>query len=159
MSEGSVTAAAVLSLLGGVLTTILGALYAFVYLPPGAGSVVYEDFGVVGGLAILAGMVLIIFGVGLIFTRDRRIGVGVAIIVVSALTFWGGFLFVPGIILCVVGGLLAILHEDLEQELPEQWGISAARQPPALLRECPSCGKPVGLATKSCPECGAQLSR
>lgn len=159
MPEGTLSAAIALSVLGGMLTIILGCLYLAEILLPGAGGVQYSDFEIVGGLTLLAGILLVVLGVGLALERESRAGIGVGIVVISAVTFWGGLLFVPGIILCVAGGLLAILHEDTDEELPNPWNRPAATGRPGPLQECPSCHQPVGLATRFCPECGAGLRR
>lgn len=158
MSEDSLTASVALAVIGGMLTIIVGGLYAFVSLPTGFEGFASTDFGLIGGLGVLAGIVLLILGVGLIFEPESHTGVGVGLIVVSALTFWGGSWFLPGIILCVAGGLLAIVHEEAEEKVADQRDLLAATRRPLPPQVCPSCGRPVGLERKTCPECGAQLN-
>lgn len=158
MSQDSLTSAAALSIIGGLLTIIIGGVDAAVSIPTGYNGLGSTETGLVAGLAVLAGIILLIFGVGLIWDPESHTGLGVALIVISVLTLWGGFAFIPGVILCVIGGLLAILHEEVEDKAVEQRGLLAATRSPTPQRNCPSCGQPVGLATNNCPECGAQLN-
>jgi hypothetical protein len=166
MSDRLLVASSVLVAVGGLLTIFTGVGYwaAVVALS----SVVTANTGgvvFIAVVAIIVGALLVFLSVGL-WAVESPTSLGVVIVILSALTFYLGTAFVPAIILCVVGGLLAIYYERSEEEPSLRTGLPAtvATIPnlgvsmALLSRTCPACGKPSGVASDNCPECGASLN-
>ncbi|HZY69933.1 MAG TPA: DUF6114 domain-containing protein [Thermoplasmata archaeon] len=146
-------AAFAVSLVGGLLVFIAGVFLAI------AGSVassagLYGAGSVLGGLGflgILFGFIVVALGALLFRDPESHVGYGIAILVFSLLSIFGGGGFILGLILGVVGGILASVFqpaEDLDL-LP-----SSVLTPE---RSCPQCGAISAGSALVCARCGASL--
>jgi len=149
------TAPFVLSLIGGILIVLASVFEIAV------GAVISQvGFGVGGGtfflsglLGVVAGVIVLVFGILVYVQPQHHVAYGAIILVfsiVSLLSFFGGF--VVGFILGLVGGVLAIAHKP--ESLPPPgfypW-------PPTMLRVCPRCGRVIDPYVRFCPHCGNAL--
>jgi hypothetical protein len=105
-----------------------------------------------GVLALFFGFVVLVSGIYLYFSPDQHVGVGIAIVILSLLSLIGGGGFVIGLILGVIGGILAIVFEP-ETDLWDDDFLPP--RPPVPGRTCPSCGQPVTPGLTNCARCGA----
>ena len=156
MDEDLPVGAFILSLIGGIL--ILG---AGIYLAIVGGSLAAAGNPVLGGVAqglgglgVFIGLLLVILSFALFIQPDHHVGYGVAIIVLSVMSVLTGAGFILGLILGLIGGILAILFQpsdDLELPpgplAPSTWG-----------RRCGNCQAWVSGPNRFCPQCGAPLN-
>jgi hypothetical protein len=164
MAERMLAAASVLVAVGGLLTIITGVVSWVQAATVSANITNYGEFEAAYILSILAGVALILLAVGFWVVHSLT-GVGVAAAIVSALTLYVGLGFLPAVLLCVAGGLLAALHDSFEELFAQGMsmragpgaphGSSPAQTIPG--RTCPACGSAVSVAAVRCPECGALL--
>ena len=148
----------ILSLLGGVLILAEGAILAALSSAVGSAGCVGcseagQVIGGVGAFGVLMGILVVILSVILLARPENHLGLGIAILVFSLLSFFGGAGFVLGLILGVVGGILAIVFvpEDDETPLPGDPGWIPARAPDW---PCPKCGAWVSGFSTVCTRCG-----
>ncbi len=103
------TAAVALAFVAGLLILIEGALVA------GAASAIPSSpaanlVGDLGGLGILFGILLFIFAALLWSKPDYHVILGVLVLVISFVSLFSGGGFFLGLLLGVIGGILAIIH-------------------------------------------------
>ncbi|MGA7861995.1 MAG: zinc-ribbon domain-containing protein [Thermoplasmata archaeon] len=165
MSENSLFAGAVLSATGGFVTFVIGAVVAGIGASGVAGNLVSGPIVGVGVAVAVVGIVLLLLGIALKLAPEIHTGLGIAIVILSSLTLFGGSAFYPGAALCIVGGVLGILSESEEEqvwEAADRGVASAARRidPSTSARRpgvCPECGRPTGESARVCPHCGTPL--
>jgi len=149
--------AGVLILLGGVLELwVAAALFGSGFVFPNNDWLV--AFGVVG---VSLGIFVVAFSVLLYFHPQHHVVFGVLILVLSLLSVldYGGFLV--GLVLGIVGGILAITWTPYRWTPPFYGPMSPAGWPyvpppysAASHRACLKCGRFIGLDSKFCPQCG-----
>jgi hypothetical protein len=149
-------AATVLTLIGGVLILGVGLVVASVGSTlASVGVGVGGALGALGALAVLLGIILLGLAVQLYRNPDSHTGYGIAIIVLSLLSIVGGGGAIIGLILGLVGGILAVVFHPSDEMEP----FPDVRSRSQGIRYCPSCGKaqdePWG--TRFCSHCGAPL--
>lgn len=132
-------AAFILALLGAIFIAVDG-LYHF-----GVGNFV------IGGVQIISGLLVLVFGVLLYLDPERHGIFGILVLVFSlfGLVGWSA-VAVVGSVLALVGGVLGIVHKP-NPATP----VMVCVQSPQ--RMCPKCGRAVGLDIKFCPFCGNAL--
>jgi hypothetical protein len=109
-----ILASSVLAVIGGLLIGLIGiasTIYVGAFVSPVAGWPV-QFFAI---LAMVDGVALVILSVGLWTSRYGQLWMGVTITVLSTLTLFVGTVFFPGVVLCVLGGILAVVHEGLDE--------------------------------------------
>ncbi|MDA4126068.1 MAG: zinc ribbon domain-containing protein [Thaumarchaeota archaeon] len=151
------TAAFVLSLIGGIITLILGSI-AGAGFAAGLFGLGTASLSVAIGAAIIflvVGLIcgiLIIVGAVLQYSEDKsRVRTGSIVVLVFTLvgipfTFFG----------LIIGGIMSIIGAVLGFT----WKPSTMVMPPAqptITRICPNCGRVVAEDTKFCPNCGKSL--
>lgn len=155
MDEDLPVGAFVLSLIGGFLILVAGVYLAIVgsVFSAAGNSVVGGIAEGLGGLGVLLGLLLVIFSFLLFFQPEHHVGYGVVIIVASLMSGVAGAGFIIGLILGLLGGILAILFEpsdDLDLPpgplAPSPWG-----------RRCENCQEWVTGKYRYCPQCGSPL--
>jgi hypothetical protein len=114
VSDEQPTAAAVLGIIGGVLVFIGG---IFLGAIGGAlnGAGYYQSGNAVGALGLfgdLLGIFIVIVSIRIYSDPEHHVGYGVTLIILGILSLGGGAGFFLGLILCVIGGILAIVWED-----------------------------------------------
>ena len=89
--------------------------------------------------------------VALWFKPESHKGIGVAIIVFSFLSILGGAGFILGLVLALIGGILAVVtqYEEGPGDFPG-WAPASA---------CTNCGRTVGANDAFCPSCGSPVRR
>jgi len=164
----------VLILLGGLAEVLSGILLQSTInsIVPGAGALVIIE-GVVG---LLLGLVVIYAAFRLKAQPGSARTWGVVIIVVALLSLFGGDGFFIGLILTLIGGILAVSwHPPVMPQpvygqpgygLPTNqptptgpWGPPAAPplQPGGAQRFCSYCGSPNVASAQFCAKCGAAM--
>jgi hypothetical protein len=109
-----ILASSVLAIIGGLLIGLIGiasAIYVGAFVSPVAGWAA-QFFAI---LAMIDGVALVILGLGVWTSRYGQLWIGVTITVLSTLTLFVGTVFLPGVVLCVLGGILAVLHESRDE--------------------------------------------
>jgi hypothetical protein len=114
-----ILAASVLAVLGGVLIVLIGGLSA-IFIGELPATVLSWPVQFLLILATIDGIALVILGLAVWTSRYGQLWMGLAIIVLSILTLFLGELFVPGVVLCVLGGIFTVLHEGLDEQFA-QW--------------------------------------
>ncbi|MCI4358146.1 MAG: hypothetical protein L3J95_00725 [Thermoplasmata archaeon] len=143
----------ILSILAGVLMIIDGAFLSI------AGGVVssagYADAGaLLGGLGFLGGFfgfIVVVLSILLFISPDSHVGYGIAILLLSLLSIVGGGGFIIGLILGVIGGIVAIVfvpEDGAGRPLPREVPGTARR------RFCAFCELPIPPKTATCANCG-----
>jgi hypothetical protein len=156
--------ACLLSSIGGALITVF-AVYELtlgIFDPSVVESVLPGSQPIVIALGVM-GLVVgpLIMGLSVQLRRRpasaRRLGWEVAVL--GLVSFFGGGGLYVGLVLSVVGGLLAVRWQPTVVARPLSY--SAPVPPPPLgsaLRPCPSCGATNVAAARYCATCGASLS-
>lgn len=152
--------AVVLAILGGLAIFFVGLFVAAVgsaiaTLTP-AGSLLALS----GGFAAFLGLLIILLAIYLVSHSESSVPIGLAIIVLSALSFVGGGGAFLGAILGIVAGVLSLIYQsDVDAielpDLPTSLGASAR-----IPVRCASCGFPRTAAEGSnrCGNCGAPIA-
>ena len=176
------------SLLGGLLIFIVG-----VYIGAIAGAAVdagYYEAGsilnAIGTLGVILGLVIVLLAVALWIRPQHHVGYGIGILVLSLVSLFAGAGLFLGLILGVIGGIMAIVWEDPDEadDLPPwpsavpSWSTAVPSWPSALpaasaapfprtpppppglapFRACPSCRKVIDRKLTVCSSCGAALT-
>ncbi len=133
------TAAYYLTLIGGILGIIIGAILIFV---------------IIGIWIVIANVLMIVYAKRLMERPAEHSTYGIYIIILS---IFGGLN--P---LCLIGGILAITYQPTPTQPPTQPYQTYApyTQPTAYAsaKYCPQCGNGVGAEAQYCPKCGNKLS-
>ena len=160
--------ALILSLIGGLIILVVGIYVGSVLgtFARATGGAAHGLLGLASGLGWLSaffGLLIIVLGVVVYAQPERHLGGGIGILVLSLLSLVGsGGLFI-GLILGVVGGILAIIFvptEDAEYLAGPPVGWTAARPlpgPGAAVR-CPNCGASALAGALRCPMCETPLA-
>ncbi len=168
-------AAFVLTLIGGILILLDGiydaAVAAFV------GSLVGAFFPGLGLLIIVLGIVALLFGIIILFgavqmrshPQSARTW-GAVVLVLGLISIVGGGGFVLGLILALVGGILAIVWHPpmpaasgmgmgapLTGGAAPPWNAPPPAAAPSGGRVCASCGSPNASGAQFCAKCGAPM--
>jgi uncharacterized protein DUF6114 len=123
-----------------------------------------------GGIAlvgVLFGLVLLAVAILLFVDSDNHTAYGVVLIVAGFLSLFGGGGFLLGALLGVVGGVMAIRFEVVNDDLDFEWeynrpriqaraGIPASR-PAATQGVCANCRSSVPPGADRCPNCEAPV--
>ncbi|HTT45582.1 MAG TPA: zinc ribbon domain-containing protein [Thermoplasmata archaeon] len=122
---------------------------------------------ILGAVGVVAGLLVILFALRLRSSPGAARTSGVVVLVMSLLSFVaGGGLFI-GLILGLIGGIMAISwHSPTPNpsthgpSYPNPWGGSATPPvPPGVAqRFCRSCGSPNVATAQFCAKCGASMS-
>lgn len=147
-------AAGLLVILAGLVTAAVGAIFTFFLFGVGA---------ILGLVGVLWGVLLIICAMRLKSTPNQHITLGVAIVVLSFLSFFGAAGgFALGFLLGLIGGMMAVAWSP-----PAPSDMSATAMPGATripvsagsgsTKFCPSCGAPVEAGAKFCRNCDKSL--
>ncbi len=162
-------AAIIASLTGGALIVIDGVPVAsaasIISSTASVGSPISQAASLVealGALRAFLGFVVLLLATGLYLGPEAHVGLGIAILILSFLSLVGGGGFIPGLTLGLVGGILSILFQPSEEELPAGWpGSTPARQPGgwevAARVTCPSCNSSLAPGTKVGERCDARI--
>ena len=170
MSDEEHPLAAILaSLIGGALIVIDGVRVA------SAASIISSTASVgspisraarrveaLGALSAFLGFAVLLRAIGLYLWPEAHVGLGIALLILSFLSLVGGGGFIPGLFLGLVGGILAIVFQPSEEELPAGGLGSTPARPPggwevAAWGTCPSCNSSLAPGTKVCERCGARF--
>jgi Family of unknown function (DUF6114)/zinc-ribbon domain len=171
-----------LSLIGGILILLYGfaeiaeaILFSSVLesIVPGATALVIS----LGALAVVFGLGIILLGFRLKSRPASARTSGVIILVLSLVSIIGGGGFFIGLILALIGGILAITWRPPEPSPPmygrpaygspippasatTPWASppSPPLQPGVAQRFCSSCGSPNVASAQFCAKCGAPMS-
>ncbi|MCI4321819.1 MAG: DUF6114 domain-containing protein [Thermoplasmata archaeon] len=164
MREEKPIAAFALSLAGGVMIFVGGLFLAVVSSV--AGSIGASGLSAaVGGLSIiglLIGFLVIVFAGLLYESPEHHTPYGIVIVILSAVSIFGGGGFLIGIILGLIGGVLAIRFE-VDEDPNFEWeyngvrpsipGSSASRPTPRMQGLCANCQSTVPVGADRCPNC------
>jgi len=165
------SAAFILSLIGGIFI-LLGGIYeavvfailgsAFAGLFPGLGAL----FIALAVIALLFGLI-VIFGAIQMRTHPQNARTwGIIVLLFGLFSVVGGGGFYLGLILALVGGILAIVWHPpapaMGQPGQPTWGqptpmAQAPQTAPAGQKFCSSCGSPNAAGTQFCAKCGAAM--
>ncbi|HTT73436.1 MAG TPA: zinc ribbon domain-containing protein [Thermoplasmata archaeon] len=173
----------ILSLIAGIFIILSGLVYIAVGALVGS---VFAGLGVAGAAVAALGAVALIFGVIIIYgavqlrTHPSSSKTwGAIILILSLLSFVGGSGFFIGLILGLIGGILALVWKAPPAPMTGgQWGqpgtgaawgqpTAAAAPPPAGgaplapgqgQKFCSSCGSPNAPNATFCAKCGAPLT-
>jgi len=118
-----------------------------------------EIFGLLG---VFWGILIVIFASLLQFRPNQHVGLGVAIVILSVLSWLGSFGgFVIGFLLGLIGGILALAWNpsgpSVNVAVSSGSFAASAQMNPAARRFCPSCGSPTEPGAKFCRSCGGPL--
>ncbi len=163
------TAAFILTLIGAILIIINAIYWAALY--SAASSI--AGFAFFPGLeAVLLGLALValLFGLIILFAAIqmyRRPSSartwGIIALIISLISIIGGGGFVIGLILGLVGGILAIIWHPPAMMAQPAWGSAPAAPPMAPAagapgqKVCGSCGTANAAGAQFCAKCGATL--
>ena len=170
----------ILALIGGILVVIEGLLYLAVGALIGS---IGGGFGIAGGFVAALGAIALVVGLiilyGSIQLRSRPASAktwGIILIVLALASYIGGGGFFLGLILTLIGGILAYVWVapaaamgspgQWSQPQPGTWGqptMPGGGPGTAPLagggqRFCTSCGSPVPAGAMNCPKCGAPVT-
>lgn len=160
------TAAFVLTLIGGILVILDGlytaAIAAYVSstvlnIIPGLSAILLA----LGIVALLFGLIMVVGAVKMRSNPESARTWGIIVLIISLISIIGGGGFIFGLILGLVGGILAIVWHRPTMAQPA-WGQPAgtAMGAPASSggpKTCSSCGSPNAAGTQFCAKCGAAL--
>ncbi|MCI4334257.1 MAG: DUF6114 domain-containing protein [Thermoplasmata archaeon] len=155
MEENRPQLAFALTVIAGLLMLVEGAVFLI------AGSVA-NSLGYSAASALLSGIALLGMALGFIVVLlaallwvypEAHVALGVVIVAVSILSFFGGGGFLIGILLGLLGGILAIVFETSEEES----GVESLfpRRAPDRPTACWNCGRPFLAGSAVCAGCGA----
>ena len=156
----------VLIALGGIVEVAEGIVYSSVIdsLVPGATAVIIA----LGAVALLFGVIIIVMGLRLKSHPESARSSGILILVLSLISFIGGGGYFIGLILGLIGGILAITwrppaspQSSYGQPIyGSQVGAStvAPMQSGSGQRVCSHCGSPNVPGAQFCTKCGAPMS-
>jgi hypothetical protein len=163
------TAAFAVSLIAGILIFLVGAV-------EGLASSLASEVGanlaslalsVVAFFGVVFGLIVIALAVSLYRHPEHHTGYGIAILVFSVASIVGGGGFGLGLLLGVVGGILAILFEESE-EMDYDPSTGTYRPVPVAPPTgfaapsggvtCPNCRSTVPAGAPRCPDCETPLS-
>jgi len=148
-------AAFALSLVGGALI-VLGGVSELIlaYTLPNIYATV-ASFYIFGWIGVALGAVVVLFG-GLTFVRPQHHVVFGAIVVIASLlsvvAYWG---FVVGLVLGLVGGVLAITWTPPPTVFATWGGLVSPTGPVIPGRACLRCGFLTARDARFCPHCGS----
>lgn len=152
---GLTLAGGIIILLAGVVVMVVGAVLTFFIA--GLGGI----FGLVG---VVWGVLIIVCAVMLRSMPDQHVGLGVAIIIFSVLSWFGSFGgLVIGFLLALVGGILAIVWKpgvasvNVSVSSAPTSATAQAMVSTGSTRFCPNCGSPTDSGSKFCRNCGRTL--
>jgi Family of unknown function (DUF6114)/zinc-ribbon domain len=165
-SEARPVAAFVVSIVGGMFILLSGIFELWII--SAIGTVVYPPgpfgfFAVFAIVGIAGGVLVIGFSVLLFSHPQHHVSLGVLILVFSLLSVLSDWGFVIGLVLGIVGGILAIVWT------PNRWPTPWYPAPggwspygpypvaPPAQRVCLKCGRMVAPDSKYCPQCGNPL--
>lgn len=162
------SAAFILTLIGGILIFLSGLVTAATYAILGSLAIsILPGLGVLLiGLAVVAllfGIIIMVGGLRMRSDPGSARTWGIIVIVLSLLSLIGGGGFFLGLILGLVGGILAIVwHPPAVAQpawgQPQAPGAPMSSSPPASGgKTCPSCGTSNAAGTQFCAKCGAAL--
>ncbi len=139
---------------GGVAMMSAG-IVTFVVLTPFLypGSPDWVGVAGAGTVDIVAGLVVVALGALLLVDPSRPSTIGIAIFVVSLVSYLGGGGFFVGLILGAAAGISAlfVMPSGTEQHVANVTSTA----PPAADRQCPRCGRACAGGSTQCPFCGA----
>ncbi|MCI4351651.1 MAG: DUF6114 domain-containing protein [Thermoplasmata archaeon] len=113
-----------------------------------AGSVI----GAVGAFGVFLGVILLVLAVALYVRPEYHTGVGIATIILSLVSILGGGGFIVGVILGVIGGILAIYFVESDDDEP--FPMESASRWRSL---CANCAKPLTPGSLTCSFCGTPV--
>jgi len=160
-----------LSLIGGLLIVLDGFAAigeAIAYrsvvesIVPGASGILIG----LGALAVLVGLIIVFLGLRIKSNPASARMSGILIIVLSLVSFVGGGGFFIGLILALIGGIVAATWTSptLSQPMygrPGSGGSPPWASPPlhpgGPQRFCSSCGSPNVASAQFCAKCGAPM--
>jgi hypothetical protein len=160
-----------LSLIGGLLILLDGVAdigsaiadrAALESILPGSSILVLA----LGAFGAVVGIVIVLLGLRLKSSPGTARSSGVLIVVLSILSFFGGAGFFIGLILGLLGGILAWVWRPPASTAPAYGaagmplGTGAGApplQPGVPQRFCPSCGSPNVASAQFCAKCGAPM--
>jgi hypothetical protein len=171
-----------LSLIGGMLIVVFGLvelaaalLYSSIIESIVPGSTPFV--AVAGVVAAILGLVIMILGLRLKSNPASAHTSGVLIIVLSLFSYVGGGGFFIGLILALIGGVLALRWHPPRVAQPfygqpaydaplgrsgaaSPWSVPASPPlPPDVARRfCSSCGSPNVASARFCAKCGAPMT-
>jgi uncharacterized membrane protein YvlD (DUF360 family) len=141
------TAAYYLTLIGGVLELILGAILAVTLI-----------LLIIGVWLIIANCLMITYAQRLMAQSNEHTKYGTYILILSIFSLN---------IFCFIGGVLAITYHPnpVAAAQPYQTYTPYTAPPPAQpvqytpasTKFCPQCGNPVGAEAQYCPKCGTKI--
>ena len=171
----------ILALIGGIFIVIDG-LLTLAVASLLAGALAGLGYGAFGALVAIFGAIGFILGLIILYgaVQLRRNPAstktwGILLIVLSLVSYIGGGGFFIGLILVLIGGILALTWHppaaaapggQWNQPQPGTWGQptgapplqQSAPAPGAGQRFCASCGSPNAPGATFCAKCGAPLS-
>lgn len=145
--------AVALTIFGGLLVLTWGAVLLSFANVPGYGFFpgLSAPLGGLGSLGLLFGVLLILLAALLYRNPSAHRGCGIAIVLFSLLSLFGGSGVVVGLVLGVIGGLAAIFFEP-SGPIP----VNPLEESP-VEDACPWCDAPVPSDAPRCPSCGRSL--
>jgi hypothetical protein len=159
-----------LSLAGGILILVGGFLLAIVSgvaasVGAGAAGAILGGFALVG---VLLGFLIVILAILLYITPEHHSAYGVVIIILSLVSIFGGGGFLIGIVLGVVGGVLAVRFDEEEVPIFEweenRYRLGAPGTPTTAPRTtpagvCANCHSRYASGADRCPNCETPVPR
>lgn len=164
-----------LSVIGGILIVLDGvvAIAEAIALRSLVESIVPGASGILiglGALAVLFGLIIVFLGLRIKSNPALARRSGIVIILLSLVSFLGGGGFFIGLILGLIGGILAVTWNPPMATQPmygrpgsggsPPWTTptSPPLQPGAPQRFCSSCGSPNVASAQFCAKCGAPMA-
>jgi hypothetical protein len=170
----------ILALIGGILIVIDGALELGAAAIIGSLGGVYGVGGALiaalGAIGLIVGLIVLYGSIQLRSKPGSAKTWGIILIILSLASYIGGGGFFLGLILTLIGGIMAYVwvaptapmsqSGQWSQPQPGTWGqptapAGGAGGPPlqgAGQRFCTSCGSPVPAGAMTCPKCGAPVT-
>jgi hypothetical protein len=124
----------------------------------------------IGGIAGIFGLVGVVWGVLIVICASmlrsrpqQHVELGVAIIVLSLLSWVGSFGgFFLGFLLALVGGIMALVWKPSFATIATPYAspvppVGAAAATPGTPRFCPNCGASLEAGARFCASCGKAL--
>lgn len=156
-SEERPVIAFVVTLVGGAATLLAG-----VVVEVGSGAILSlgqyalgDAVGAVGFLWIFYGLVTTALAIGLYRNPDSHTLYGIGIVIFEVIGLLLGVVFLPGVVLAFVGGILAIGYRS-SVFLAGHAG-AGGRLSTRPMRDCPYCGTAAPVGTSICPGCVRHL--